>query len=183
VTVQADGLNVRFFSSMPDDTQASSLLIDVGGLASTISCLTLDEPEETILWAARPTADSGQDPARLAARMKKMVETFGLAGLIIAEPVAGPEPTALDHSLLLLSAARDALAAKCRTLIWPAYVGDDMEKLSRANDRVRMLSGLIVAETPGAARNRRLRIETPFLDFTEERLRELAEDLRAPAVI
>ncbi|MBL0921881.1 MAG: hypothetical protein IBJ10_07105 [Phycisphaerales bacterium] len=169
---------------MTDETHVSALLIDVGGLASTIACLTLDEPEETILWAARPAPDApGPDAARLTARLKKMVESFGLAGMVIAEPVAGLEPTALDQSLLVLSAARDALAARCRTLIWPAFVGDDMEKLSRANDRVRLLSGLIVAETPGAARNRRLRIETPFLDFTEERLRELAEDLRAPAVI
>lgn len=168
---------------MPDDTQASALLIDVGGMATTIACLTLDEPEETILWAAAPAPSSGTDAGRLAARLKRMVESFGLAGLVIAEPVLGPDPTPLDHSLLLLSAARDALSARCRTLIWPAIAGDDMEKLSRANDRVRMLSGLIVAETPGAARNRRLRIETPFLDFTDERLKELAEDLRAPAVL
>ncbi len=171
---------------MSNANPASTLLIDVGGLSTTIACLTLDDPEETILWAPSPAGANlmpGGGLASQATRMKKIVETFGLAGLLVAEPVAGADTTPVDTALTILSACRDAIAAGCRTVVWPAHMGDDMDSLSRANDRVRLISGLLVAETPGAARNKRLRIETPFLDFTDERLRELAEDLRAPAAI
>lgn len=88
---------------------------------------------------------------------------------------------------MLISAAAAAAEAGLGRVIWPIHAGPnpelDLDALADICDRALLVSQLATIDLPRAVSGNSLRaikIETPYADFTDAELLELALDLDAP---
>jgi hypothetical protein len=144
--------------------------------------------------------DAGKKPAvmamaclGLAARVEAVSRQAELLGL---EMIEGPGLLAAANGLatgvgsaglretLELTAACDAAArAGCDVVTWPAHAatGDalDLDRIAAIADRAVLVSRLVAIDSaahgvPG------IRVETPFADFTDRQIADLAAELELP---
>ncbi|MCW5766118.1 MAG: 7-cyano-7-deazaguanine synthase [Phycisphaeraceae bacterium] len=109
-----------------------------------------------------------------------------------AELAVGLEPpetaAGLAESRLLLDACEEAVRQGLTRIIWPVQLGpgrlgqsadpDRVRAIARAADRALLASRLAALDAPASAAG--LRIETPWLDLTDDQIADLAADADAP---
>lgn len=142
---------------------------------------------------------------RRRAVVESQVELCALAGwsdrqLLRAEGLAAalPEGAAagVRATTLLLCACLEARARGLTRIVWPVHLGGigngggdgqdrQLEELAAAADRALLVSQLMVVDSagshaPGHSPALLPRIETPYIDFTDAQLMDLALDMDAP---
>ncbi len=104
---------------------------------------------------------------------------------IDAAPVAGGSMSdpqrieALDDACVLMRAAAAADRLGCSKILWPRQVGPDAERIGQAVQRANLVADVVQVGAGGTS-SRRLVIELPLVDLTDERLVDLAEEGGAP---
>lgn len=134
-------------------------------------------------------------PALVASSLetvRRQAELCHAAELIIhadaASIIADDPPTlraaGLRQTGMLIAAAVEAARRGLSRVIWPIHLGGpdnpaaiDLPTVADACDRALLVSQLIQIDLTGG---RELRIETPYADFTDRQIAELALDLDAP---
>jgi hypothetical protein len=142
----------------------------------------------TVAWCVPGISE----PAHAAA--SRFVETCQLSGLItpkVAVRAHGELPRKLQAGLsaseLLIAACIEALRRDIHRVIWPIQLGganvptnkintDELDQVADAFDRALLTSRLMAID----AGPRGLVIETPYIDFRDAQLMDLAADMDAP---
>ncbi len=139
-------------------------------------------------------ANPGQPPARVAAimfpsvvrsqaSMQRHCEAMGIDVLEITPLALSTLPPVSREAHELLHAATFAAFQRFERVIWPvsAAIGDhlDLDRISAIVDRALLISRLVALDsrdhgTPG------IRIETPYADFTDRQVADLAADMELP---
>lgn len=160
-----------------------------------------------IAWFPGDTA-SPSAPGSIARRRRAVecqVDTCGLGGwsdrqLIrtegITHALSGISEAALSgtrQSVMLLNACLEALSRSIPRVIWPVHAGGgggggaegsstggDLEALAAISDRALLISQLMLVDSGHTSRRHALRIETPYMDFTDAQMVDLALDMDAP---
>ena len=157
--------------------------------------------------AAWMTIDDRPARGRREAALKKHVQMCGLGGVLTGQAVMvdatvlrqGPkaEPTGahasthagLNSTAMLLSAAVQAIALGLGRVVWPVHWAGlsepDLDWLADVTDRAMLVGQLASIDVPrvvegGAQGGKSVRIETPFADFDDAEVMELALDMDVP---
>ncbi len=162
-----------------------------------------DEAPPPVAWFAGQQLSG---PDRRLAVVRRQIELCCLSDLI--EPAATSMPAGAQRAesalrrdglaltQMLLAAAADAIERHIERVIWPIHSGaagrassggtggsggggadPDLDTIADACDRALLVSQVANLDAPGGAG---VRIETPYVDFTDAQLFELALDLDAP---
>ena len=116
--------------------------------------------------------------------MGRQAELLGLRTVPIAVP---PSPPALGSGLIqtppLIHSAIGAAVAGFATVVWPVHAGPgaepDLDRVALAIDRALLVSRLVALDAADHGCPA-IRVDTPYADFTDRQLAELALDLDAP---
>jgi hypothetical protein len=146
------------------DAARSVLVLDDGGVPSLVGALLVDEP------SAVHVRFVGRSP-RARAISKRRSERLAFAGWYDA----GPSKSASE---LLLAALREARRIAAPQVVWPEFASEDLDRMSLAISRVRLIEDLAALDCPPDAAPPH--IETPLLDLDARRICDLAVDLDAP---
>ena len=160
--------------------RVDALIIMDGGLAGAIACaMECERGLRVVAWqpppggglssGGRPSAEAG----RGGALVRQQAELYGAVEVV--QGGSGFEGPA-DAGTLLLEAARAAAARGALRVVWPRACGESVDEMFRVTERadlVARLAGLEGEDGAGAG----LRLETPFVDLTQEQLLDLARDL------
>lgn len=146
------------------DTARSVLVLDDGGVPALVSALLVDDP------SAVHVRFVGRSP-RAKAISKLRSERLAFAGWYDA----GPSNSATE---LLLAALREARRIAAEQVVWPEFASDDLDRLSLAISRVRLVDDLAALDCPPDAQPPH--VETPLIDLDARRICDLAVDLDAP---
>jgi len=171
-----------------------TLIIGDGDLAGLIACAAARESallagltSPGVLWAGPALAEEAAERAEAGQRH---AEAYGLELLTHAAPnsIYAAKPAGPDDNRLLLAAAAAALEHGCDRVAWPVHFGGpgtpgepghDLDAISRAVDRALLITRLIGVDAAQHARPA-FRIETPYIDFTDRQIADLALDLDVP---
>lgn len=173
---------------MPESRQ--TLILCDGGLTSLLAAAIARE------WLSVPPKKGARvatnaimlprphlPPARQRA-VELQAELFGHE--LIApkvESIGGETSAGEMRSRELLSAAFAAARLGCGTVIWPVQCVENYEpnldKIAKASDRCVLVSRLVAIDAdehrvPG------ITIETPYIDFTDTQIADLAADMNVP---
>jgi len=178
-----------------------SLIITDGGLGGLLAawaegvCAPADGagpgPVLWFAWAGVMGLGEAAAGARLAAA-RRQAELCHASDLVVSEAgadgVAGVDGEAVGEGLvtthLLLAAAAEAARRGFRRVVWPVHLGGaadreaiDLHAVADACDRALLVGQLMAIDLRGG---REVRIETPYVDFTDVQMAELALDLDVP---
>lgn len=179
------------------DRSERTLIIGDGGLASLLACAVAREAavltglaNPGVLWSgpARPE----EAPQRSEAA-ERQAAAYGLQLVVHTAPNslfgASPAPfTGLWDDRLLIEVASAAIEHGCDKVIWPVHhggpgdsagLGHDLDAISAAVDRALLITRLVGIDAGQHARPA-FRVETPYVDFTDRQLADLALDLDVP---
>ncbi len=125
----------------------------------------------------------GREPQARAA-IERQALLSGL-GLLTAEPPVRVDGSgAPGQNALLLSACLLAIGRGLSRVVWPVQLGcDNSQAVIDAMDRANVISHLAAIDlprVPGPGGPASIRIESPFADFSDAQLLDLAVDLGAP---
>lgn len=148
-----------------------TLLIDDAGIGALAAAMALDDPSRAVAWVSTRLPE-GLEAAAAVVRRKS--EAVGLGGVRVRAEWDDDGP--LSTTRLLLDAVDEARAASCAAVLWPVHYGHDLDAVSQASDRLRLVNTLALLELGQAAP----RVEAPLLDFTDAEVAELALDVEAP---
>lgn len=116
-----------------------------------------------------------------------IVDPSALSGRTQRPGAASEEFVGLGATALLMSAAAQASALGLRRVIWPVHSRGlnepDLEWLSELTDRAMLVGQLATIDLPRVVEGNAggtLRIETPYADFGDGELLELALDMDVP---
>lgn len=170
--------------------------------ANLVQGLTTDATASGLIaWFPGDTA-SPAAPGSIARRrsaVERQVDTCGLGGwsdrqLIRADTLthalSGISESALAgtrQSVMLLNACLEAASRSIPRVIWPVHAGGgggegaagDLDALAAISDRALLIAQLMLVDS-GHSRRHALRIETPYMDFTDAQMVDLALDMDAP---
>lgn len=159
-----------------------AVLIDDGGVASLTVCCLANEPSRLtpITFSSGGPGSKSRTDA-----VKRRADLLGLASPIIRPARATEQPSTpndppSETTALLLDAGREALHLGINRVIWPIHLGIDLDTMERELDRARLVERLLNLDAPASAGSEAIRIETPFLDLSDEQIATLAADLDAP---
>lgn len=174
------------------------LIINDGGPGGLIACwaegVHAERPDAApgpIAWfpaAPTPTLETRRRAARSQVELCSLSEFLEhqLAAAPSEKPghaPSSPDPArGLCLTQLLLHAAHAAAERGISRVVWPVHFPDspgdsvDLDALADACDRALLVSQLAALDTP----SEHPVIETPYADFTDRELLELARDLDAP---
>lgn len=170
-----------------------TLVISDGSLASLVACATA---RETIVSAggdektARPVVlftPVGDETNR--ARRQAIEKQAKLYELDIAEvrgELRGPGAhgsfgAGLHETLNLIQATYQAASLGCDLVLWPVQFAGapEVEKIARVVDRALLVTRLASLDSAEHGRPA-IRVDTPFADFTDKQLADLAIDMNVP---
>ena len=147
--------------------------------------------EGVVAWAAPRLSAPALAAIDRAAEVCHLTRVLHDARVVADDSVRAELPgklrTGLAASELLLSACIDALRRNIHRVVWPVQLGgpniptdhievDELDLVSDAFDRALLCSRLLAID----AGPRGLLIETPYIDFTDAQVMDLAADLDAP---
>ncbi len=166
-----------------------TLLIDYGDFPSLVAATILSRPDEAVLL--HPRGHDGGAAGREAAAMRHG-EVLDIGGFLVdgipdfdAATVAGgsmydPQRIeALDDACVLMRAAAAADRLGCSKILWPRQVGPDADRIGQAVQRANLVADVVQVGAGGTA-SRRLVIDLPLVDLTDQRLVDLADEGGAP---
>jgi len=166
-----------------------TLLIDYGDFPSLVAATILARPDEAVIL--HPRGHDAGAAGREAAAMRH-AEVLDVAGFLVdkfpeidAVPVAGgamSDPQrieALDDACVLMRAAAAADRLGCSKILWPRQVGPHADRIGQAVQRANLVAEVVQVGTGGTSA-RRLVIDLPLVDLTDERLVDLADEGGAP---
>ena len=140
------------------------VVIDDGGLPALVSALMVNEPAATHIWCI------SSNPRGVH------VSQYRTGRLAFASFTRGVAESPLPE--MLLASLRFAVEINAHSVVWPFFSSVDVERMSLAACRVRLVEELIALETP--ANSALPRLETPLLDLDPPRICDLAVDMGAP---
>ncbi len=118
----------------------------------------------------------------------QQTELCGMGDLVELPPVSGSaasgEIGGLEETDMLLAACHRAMDAEVARVIWPVHLGAtsvaevDLDAIADVCDRSMLVAQLANLESGRTGVT--VRIETPYADFTDSQLMELAIDMGAP---
>lgn len=171
------------------------LVIGDGGLASLIACAVARETavqtgqrSPGVLWTGPARPD---EAAARAEAVERHAGSYGLELVVHPAPnslfSASAKPRKLTEDRLLIDAATAALDHECDRVIWPVHYGGpgdsggdgpahDLVLISTAVDRALLITRLVGVDTDEHGRPG-FRVETPYVDFTDRQIADLALDL------
>lgn len=160
------------------------LVLSDGDLASLVACAAVGQGENANAAEVLPCSWAPGDLTRLAS----VTRQAELCGLPISKLRLGPptQPTGgmgAFQTSILLQAALAAAGASIATVVWPAHAGPgvepDLDRVALVLDRALLVTRLVAldADEHGIPA---FRVDTPYADFTDRQLAELAIDLDAP---
>lgn len=179
------------------DRSDRTLVISDGGLGSLVACAAAHEASAiakadrsgmrpAIAWTA-PTATEGG--ALIVEAVERQASTYGLKAVIQLAPVsvlsgARARWPGLAASTMLIQAAAEAVEQECDRVVWPVHFGGadgqrDIERIALAVDRALLITRIMGIDA-GEHSRPALRIETPYVDLTDQQIADLALDLDAP---
>jgi len=162
-----------------------TLLIDYGDFPSLVAATILARPDEAVML--HPRGDDGGAAGREAAAMRHG-EVLDVGGFLvdgIPEPVGGGSMSdpqrneALDDACVLMRAAAAADRLGCSKILWPRQEGPDAERIGQAVQRANLVADVVQVGAGGTS-TRRLVIDLPLVDLTDQRLVDLADEGGAP---
>lgn len=149
------------------------LLIDDGSAGAFAATLLQRTPSSVLLW--HPTDDDRAAARRLDV-VRERARLLGVAGVITARMPGGADAgEAADEALLLVLAARSALAHGCRAVVWPRQVGLDADEMEGVAERALLCRSLLAA-----AGGPDLLIDLPILEFEDDQVIDVIDDAGAP---
>ena len=166
-----------------------TLLIDYGDFPSLVAATILARPDEAVIL--HPRGHDGGAAGREAAAMRHG-EVLDVGGFLVdgipdfdtAPGVGGSlfDPRrieALDDACVLMRAAAAADRLGCSKIIWPRQEGPNAERIGQVVQRANLVADVVQVGAGGSS-SRRLVIELPLVDLTDERLVDLADEGGAP---
>ena len=166
-----------------------TLLIDYGDFPSLVAATILARPDEAVIL--HPRGHDAGAAGREAAAIRHG-EVLDLGGFLIdAIPeidvvsVAGGSMSdpqrieALDDACVLMRAAATADRLGCSKILWPRQVGPHADRIGQAVQRANLVAEVVQVGAGGTSA-RRLVIDLPLIDLTDERLVDLADEGGAP---
>jgi len=167
----------------------STLLVDYGDFPSLVAATILARPDEAVIL--HPRGHDAGAVGREAAAMRHG-EVLDVGGFLIdgmpeidAAPVAGGSMSdaqrieALDDACVLMRAAAAADRLGCSKIVWPRQVGPHADRIGQAVQRASLVAEVVQVGAGGTSA-RRLVIDLPLVDLTDERLVDLADEGGAP---
>jgi hypothetical protein len=159
------------------------LVLSDGGLPSLVACAAAGQGDAKAATVA-PFLWHPADPGLRLAAVARHAE---LCGLPITRLALAADPPQADagsaQSIALVHATAGAVAAGFSTVIWPVHAGPgaepDLDRVALSIDRALLVSRLIAVDA-GEHGCPAVRVDTPYADFTDRQLAELAIDLDAP---
>jgi Queuosine biosynthesis protein QueC len=158
----------------------TSLLIDDGGAAALLAGFLQEADSLAHVWFSWTQGPSMS--SRLAAT-KRHASILGASW----SQSDCPWPDTTDQSetitgfmesRVLLAAGQTAVSRGCTRVIWPIALGDDIELMSRAVDRARLIEHVWNLDMTGDRAG--LLLELPLVDLMPPQLADLAQDLQIP---
>ncbi len=168
-------------------TQSGLLLIDYGDLPSLVAATIQTRPDETVILHPRGSeaAAGGREAAA-----REHAELMGARGFVVDQlpeidpgtplPAAGPDRDrieAIDDACVLWRAAALAVRRGCPAIVWPRQVGPDPDRIGPAVLRANLVADFVQV---GGHAARKLVIDLPLVDLTDDHLVELADEGGAP---
>ena len=170
-------------------SRPGTLLIDYGDFPSLVAATILARPDEAVIF--HPRGHDAAAAGREAAAMRHG-EVLDVVGFIVdgipeidAAPVAGGSMSdpqrieALDDACVLMRAAAAADRLGCSKILWPRQEGPDADRIGQAVQRANLVADVVQVGAGGTS-TRRLVIDLPLVDLTDERLVDLADEGGAP---
>ncbi|MCC6676548.1 MAG: hypothetical protein IT436_05335 [Phycisphaerales bacterium] len=182
------------------DRSERMLIIGDGGLASLIACAAAREAalitgasQPAVLWSGPARAEEAPQRSEAAERQ---AGAYGLELVVHTAPnsLYGPGSApykGLADDRLLMDVAASAIQHGCDRVIWPIHYGGpghasdpaepahDLDAISAAVDRALLITRLVGIDAGQHARPA-FRVETPYVDFTDRQIADLALDLDVP---
>lgn len=159
------------------------LVLSDGGLPSLVACAAAGQSSGAtvapLLWEA------GGEPDNRLAAVSRQAELCGLPIGKLPIPLGPPPGVTVGaiQSLALVHAATSAAAAGFATVVWPMHAGPgaepDLDRVATAIDRALLVSRLVALDAVEHGIPA-IRVDTPYADFTDRQMAELAIDLDAP---
>jgi hypothetical protein len=166
-----------------------TLLIDYGDFPSLVAATILSRPDEAVILHPRghDAGAAGREAAALRHGEVLNVGEFLVDGVPELDAasvgdgsMADPQRIeALDDACVLMRAAAAADRLGCSKILWPRQVGPDAERIGQAVQRASLVADVVQVGAGGTS-TRRLVIDLPLVDLTDERLVDLADDGGAP---
>lgn len=168
------------------------LVITDGGIGGLLACWA-----EGVCVGPRPrSAGRGAVPAPVGffaplvpptpgalAAAARQAELCHLSDMIVREaPAASQAPDPFAWTRLLLDAAAEASRRGITRIVWPIHAGGpgpdaDLDAVAAACDRAMLVAHLAELDLPSAPR-----IDTPYADYTDRQMAEIALDMDAPLI-
>jgi hypothetical protein len=166
-----------------------TLLIDYGDFPSLVAATILSRPDEAVILHPRGhgAGAAGREAAALRHGEVLDVGEFLVDGIqeINAGSVGGGSMAdphrieALDDACVLMRAAAAADRLGCSKILWPRQVGPDADRIGQVVQRASLVADVVQVGADGAS-TRRLVIDLPLVDLTDQRLVDLADEGGAP---
>lgn len=174
------------------DRTGRTLIIVDGGLEGLLACMAASEA-----WTGRDTADDRDRPAvwvphvsgpSADVRHQAAERQADLAGLAILASGSERLDTSAGRQLtqVLVDATYAGAEHGFQAVLWPVHgglkgtgEGIDLEEVTRCVDRALLVSRLVSLDAPDLG-SEAIRIETPYADFSDRQIAELAIDLDLP---
>ena len=171
-------------------TMRSAMIVHDGGLAGLAACLAAQErgTERLVVWRPREggvlagTIGDGGTLGDVRAQMavvgfEDVVEGGG-AGDGVGS-AGWPRRGHVGLARELLDVCGEAMERGLGRVIWPVFVGDDVDGLSAVTRVVQSVEGIVRLEAGVGG----LRVETPFAEHSEAEMRAIAEEVGAARLL
>jgi hypothetical protein len=172
------------------DASRKTLILCDGGLTSLLAAavarewLSVPPKKGTKARGSAVLMPRAHLPASRQRAVELQAELYGHE-LIAAriETIGGETSAGEMRTRELLSAGYTAARLGCDVVVWPVQCVEhgepNLDKIAKAADRAVLVSRLVAldADEHGSAG---LMIETPYLDFTDEQIADLAADMNVP---
>ncbi len=166
-------------------SRLSTLLIDYGDFPSLVAATILSRPDEAVILHPRGHDAGAAGREAAAMRHGEVLDVGGFLVDGIPEPVGGGSMSdpqrneALDDACVLMRAAAAADRLGCSKILWPRQEGPDAERIGQAVQRANLVADVVQVGAGGTS-TRRLVIDLPLVDLTDQRLVDLADEGGAP---
>jgi len=164
----------------------STLVINDGSLAALVAAAAeRDRGIDVVAWVPPPglgLSEPGYACADALALVRHQASVLGYERTIAGHPTLSATPgegSGIETTVLLLEAARIALAHGCARVVWPLALGDDLAAMAWAEERAELVTRLLLLDEE-SGRGRSVEIGTPVVDLSRDQIEDLAEDLGVP---
>ncbi|MFO0786984.1 MAG: hypothetical protein U0573_11610 [Phycisphaerales bacterium] len=170
-----------------------TLVISDGSVASLLACAGAreaivsaggDEKAARPIVLFVPVGDETNRARRQAVERQAKLYELDMADMktdLRGPGAHGSFGAGLSESIHLITATYQAAQLGCDVVVWPVqFAGvSDVEKIARASDRALLVTRLASLDSTEHGKPA-VRVETPFADFTDRQMADLAIDMNVP---